>query len=40
VSEVLEKEFGKDLSSPDVYIIDLAPVQEFVVNLLRRIFKA
>ena len=38
VSEVLEKEFGKDLSSPDVYIIDpCTGTGNFVVNLLRRI---
>jgi predicted helicase len=37
VSEVLEKEFGKSLSSPDVYIIDpCTGTGNFVVNLLRR----
>ena len=37
VAEVLEKEFGKSLSSPDVYIIDpCTGTGNFVVNLLRR----
>jgi predicted helicase len=37
VAEVLEKEFGKSLSSPDVYIIDPCTGNgNFVVNLLRR----
>jgi len=37
VAEVLEKEFGKGLSSPDVYIIDpCTGTGNFVVNLLRR----
>jgi predicted helicase len=37
VAEVLEKEFGKTLSSPDVYIIDpCTGTGNFVVNLLRR----
>jgi len=40
VAEVLEKEFGKSLSSPDVYIIDpCTGTGNFVVNLLRRISK-
>ena len=38
VAEVLEKEFGKSLSSPDVFIIDpCTGTGNFVVNLLRRI---
>jgi predicted helicase len=38
VAEVLEKEFGKSLSSPDVYIIDpCTGTGNFIVNLLRRI---
>ena len=37
VAEVLEKEFGKSLSSPDVFIIDpCTGTGNFVVNLLRR----
>jgi predicted helicase len=37
VAEVLEKEFGKSLSSPDVYIIDpCTGTGNFIVNLLRR----
>jgi predicted helicase len=37
VAEVLEKEFGKSLSSPGVYIIDpCTGTGNFVVNLLRR----
>jgi predicted helicase len=37
VAEVLEREFGKILSSPDVYIIDpCTGTGNFVVNLLRR----
>jgi predicted helicase len=37
VAEVLQKEFGKSLSSPDVYIIDpCTGTGNFVVNLLRR----
>jgi len=37
VAEVLEKEFGKSLSSPDVYVIDpCTGTGNFVVNLLRR----
>ena len=37
VAEVLEKEFGKSLSSPDVYIVDpCTGTGNFVVNLLRR----
>ncbi|MGA3325546.1 MAG: type ISP restriction/modification enzyme, partial [Terriglobia bacterium] len=37
VAEVLEREFGKSLSSPDVYIIDpCTGTGNFVVNLLRR----
>jgi predicted helicase len=37
VAEVLEKEFGKNLSSPDVYIIDpCTGTGNFIVNLLRR----
>ncbi len=40
VAEVLEKEFGKSLSSPDVYIIDpCTGTGNFIVNLLRRISK-
>ncbi len=40
VAEVLEKEFGKSLSSPDVYIIDpCTGTGNFVVNLLRRMPK-
>ncbi|MBI3933598.1 MAG: N-6 DNA methylase [Acidobacteria bacterium] len=38
VAEVLEKEFGKSLSSKDVYIIDPC-TGNFVVNLLRRMPK-
>lgn len=38
VAEVLEKEFGKSLSSPDVFIIDpCTGTGNFIVNLLRRI---
>ena len=37
VAEVLEKEFGKSLSSPDVYVIDpCTGTGNFIVNLLRR----
>jgi predicted helicase len=37
VAEVLEKEFGKSLSSPDVYIVDpCTGTGNFIVNLLRR----
>ena len=37
VAEVLEKEFGKSLSSPGVYIIDpCTGTGNFIVNLLRR----
>ncbi|MGD1155984.1 MAG: type ISP restriction/modification enzyme [Terriglobia bacterium] len=37
VAEVLEKEFGKSLSSPDVFIIDpCTGTGNFIVNLLRR----
>jgi predicted helicase len=37
VAEVLEKEFGNSLSSPDVFIIDpCTGTGNFVVNLLRR----
>ncbi|MGA3164988.1 MAG: type ISP restriction/modification enzyme [Terriglobia bacterium] len=37
VAEVLKKEFGKSLSSPDVYIIDpCTGTGNFIVNLLRR----
>jgi len=37
VAEVLEKEFGKSLSSPDVYIIDpCTGTGNFIVNLMRR----
>jgi predicted helicase len=37
VVEVLEKEFGKSLSSPDVFIIDpCTGTGNFIVNLLRR----
>jgi len=37
VAEVLEKEFGKSLSSPDVYNIDpCTGTGNFIVNLLRR----
>ncbi|HEV2493648.1 MAG TPA: type ISP restriction/modification enzyme [Terriglobia bacterium] len=37
VAEVLQKEFGKSLSSPDVYIIDpCTGTGNFIVNLLRR----
>src|SRR5579862_2018993 len=40
VAEVLEKEFGKSLSSSDVYIIDpCTGTGNFIVNLLRRISK-
>ena len=40
VAEVLEKEFGKSLSSPGVYIIDpCTGTGNFIVNLLRRIPK-
>src|SRR5208282_4669588 len=40
VAEVLAKEFGKSLSSPDVYIIDpCTGTGNFIVNLLRRISK-
>jgi hypothetical protein len=40
VAEVLEKEFGKSLSSPDVFIIDpCTGTGNFIVNLLRRISK-
>ena len=40
VAEVLEKEFGKSLSSKDVYIIDpCTGTGNFVVNLLRRMPK-
>jgi predicted helicase len=38
VAEVLEKEFGKSLSSPDVFIIDpCTGTGNFIVNLMRRI---
>ena len=38
VAEVLEKEFGKSLASPDVYIIDpCTGTGNFIVNLLRRV---
>ena len=37
VAEVLEKEFGKSLASPDVYIIDpCTGTGNFIVDLLRR----
>ena len=37
VAEVMEKEFGKPLSSPDVFIIDpCTGTGNFIVNLLRR----
>jgi len=37
VTEVLEKQFGKSLSSPDVYIIDpCTGTGNFIVNLMRR----
>jgi predicted helicase len=37
VAEALEKEFGKSLSSPDVFIIDpCTGTGNFIVNLLRR----
>jgi predicted helicase len=37
VAEVLEREFGKSLCSPDVYIIDpCTGTGNFIVNLLRR----
>ena len=40
VAEVLEKEFGKSLSSPGVYIIDpCTGTGNFVVNMLRRMPK-
>ena len=40
VVEVLEKEFGKGLSSPDVFIIDpCTGTGNFIVNLLRRLPK-
>ncbi|MEW6252278.1 MAG: N-6 DNA methylase [Planctomycetota bacterium] len=40
VAEVLEKEFGKHLWSPDVYIIDpCTGTGNFIVNLIRRIPK-
>ena len=40
VAEVLEKEFGKSLSSPDVFIIDpCTGTGNFIVNLLRRMPK-
>jgi len=40
VAEVLEKEFGKSLSSPEVFIIDpCTGTGNFIVNLLRRIPK-
>jgi predicted helicase len=38
VAEVLEKEFGKSLSSPDVFIIDpCTGTGNFIVNLMRRV---
>lgn len=38
VAEVLEKEFGTSLSSPDVYVIDpCTGTGNFIVNLLRRV---
>jgi predicted helicase len=41
VAEVLEKEFGKNLWSEDVYIIDpCTGTGNFIVNLIRRIPKA
>jgi predicted helicase len=40
VAEVLEKEFGRSLSSPDVYMIDpCTGTGNFIVNLLRRMPK-
>jgi predicted helicase len=37
VAEVLEKDFGKSLASPDVYIIDpCTGTGNFIVNLMRR----
>ena len=40
VAEVLEKEFGKRLGDPDVYIIDpCTGTGNFIVNLIRRIPK-